>query len=91
MARIDAAGRVSDGCFRKFTHVCNAMSRGGFRPLMPERILTGRVLRYVSILPINLFSVLIAVQAMAFGSLMLEGNDVRISGQDVGRGTFSQR
>lgn len=28
---------------------------------------------------------------MAFGSLMLEGNDVRISGQDVGRGTFSQR
>ena len=28
---------------------------------------------------------------MAFGSLMLEGYDVRISGQDVGRGTFSQR
>ncbi|PPQ70860.1 hypothetical protein CVT26_014083 [Gymnopilus dilepis] len=30
-------------------------------------------------------------EAMAFGSLMLEGNDVRISGQDVGRGTFSHR
>jgi probable 2-oxoglutarate dehydrogenase E1 component DHKTD1 len=30
-------------------------------------------------------------EAMAFGSLMLEGHDVRISGQDVGRGTFSQR
>lgn len=28
---------------------------------------------------------------MAFGSLMLDGCDVRISGQDVGRGTFSQR
>lgn len=28
---------------------------------------------------------------MAFGSLLLEGNDIRISGQDVGRGTFSQR
>jgi probable 2-oxoglutarate dehydrogenase E1 component DHKTD1 len=28
---------------------------------------------------------------MAFGSLMLEGFDVRLSGQDVGRGTFSQR
>lgn len=28
---------------------------------------------------------------MAFGSLLLEGCDVRISGQDVGRGTFSQR
>ena len=30
-------------------------------------------------------------EAMAFGSLMKEGNDIRISGQDVGRGTFSQR
>ena len=28
---------------------------------------------------------------MAFGTLLLEGYDVRISGQDVGRGTFSQR
>ncbi|WRT65523.1 oxoglutarate dehydrogenase (succinyl-transferring), E1 component [Kwoniella shivajii] len=30
-------------------------------------------------------------EAMAFGTLMKEGLDVRISGQDVGRGTFSQR
>jgi probable 2-oxoglutarate dehydrogenase E1 component DHKTD1 len=30
-------------------------------------------------------------EAMAFGTLMKEGCDVRISGQDVGRGTFSQR
>ncbi|KAG6871746.1 hypothetical protein C0995_000516 [Termitomyces sp. Mi166 len=30
-------------------------------------------------------------EALAFGTLMLEGCDVRISGQDVGRGTFSQR
>ncbi|KAJ7695948.1 dehydrogenase E1 and transketolase domain-containing protein 1 [Mycena rosella] len=30
-------------------------------------------------------------ETMAFGSLMREGFDVRISGQDVGRGTFSQR
>ncbi|KAF8196096.1 dehydrogenase E1 and transketolase domain-containing protein 1 [Pholiota molesta] len=30
-------------------------------------------------------------EALAFGSLMLEGNDIRISGQDVGRGTFSHR
>ncbi len=28
---------------------------------------------------------------LAFGSLMLEGFPVRLSGQDVGRGTFSQR
>ncbi|KAG9310005.1 thiamine diphosphate-binding protein [Chiua virens] len=30
-------------------------------------------------------------EAMAFGTLMLDGCDVRIAGQDVGRGTFSQR
>ncbi|KAI0312699.1 dehydrogenase E1 and transketolase domain-containing protein 1 [Amylostereum chailletii] len=30
-------------------------------------------------------------EAMAFGSLLSEGCDIRISGQDVGRGTFSQR
>ena len=30
-------------------------------------------------------------EAFAFGSLMREGVDVRISGQDAGRGTFSQR
>jgi len=30
-------------------------------------------------------------EAMAFGSLLLEGNDVRLSGQDVERGTFSHR
>ncbi|PLW37328.1 hypothetical protein PCASD_09642 [Puccinia coronata f. sp. avenae] len=30
-------------------------------------------------------------EALAFGSLLLEGNHVRVSGQDVERGTFSQR
>lgn len=30
-------------------------------------------------------------EAMAFGSLVLEGYPVRLSGQDSGRGTFSQR
>ncbi|GAA6044320.1 hypothetical protein JCM8097_004473 [Rhodosporidiobolus ruineniae] len=30
-------------------------------------------------------------EALAFGSLVVEGSHVRISGQDVGRGTFSQR
>ncbi|KAL1409551.1 hypothetical protein Q8F55_003535 [Vanrija albida] len=30
-------------------------------------------------------------EAMAFGTLLQDGYDVRISGQDVGRGTFSQR
>ncbi|XP_060770497.1 2-oxoadipate dehydrogenase complex component E1-like isoform X2 [Neoarius graeffei] len=30
-------------------------------------------------------------EALAFGTLLCQGFDVRISGQDVGRGTFSQR
>ncbi|MDP6474778.1 MAG: 2-oxoglutarate dehydrogenase E1 component [Alphaproteobacteria bacterium] len=30
-------------------------------------------------------------EALAFGSLLLEGNPVRLSGQDCSRGTFSQR
>lgn len=30
-------------------------------------------------------------EALAFGSLLKQGINVRISGQDVGRGTFSQR
>jgi probable 2-oxoglutarate dehydrogenase E1 component DHKTD1 len=30
-------------------------------------------------------------EALAFGSLLLDGYHVRLSGQDVGRGTFSQR
>jgi 2-oxoglutarate dehydrogenase E1 component len=30
-------------------------------------------------------------EALAFGSLIAEGNGVRLSGQDSGRGTFSQR
>jgi 2-oxoglutarate dehydrogenase E1 component len=30
-------------------------------------------------------------EAMAFGSLLTEGFPIRLSGQDVGRGTFSQR
>ncbi|HTO82844.1 MAG TPA: 2-oxoglutarate dehydrogenase E1 component, partial [Methylomirabilota bacterium] len=30
-------------------------------------------------------------EALAFGSLLVEGHPVRLSGQDVGRGTFSQR
>ena len=28
---------------------------------------------------------------MAFGTLMLDGYDIRVAGQDVGRGTFSHR
>lgn len=32
-----------------------------------------------------------SAEAMAFGSILLDGNHVRIAGQDCRRGTFSQR
>jgi len=32
-----------------------------------------------------------SAEALAIGSLLYQGYNVRISGQDVGRGTFSQR
>jgi 2-oxoglutarate dehydrogenase E1 component len=32
-----------------------------------------------------------AAESLAFGSLSVEGNRIRLSGQDVGRGTFSHR
>jgi probable 2-oxoglutarate dehydrogenase E1 component DHKTD1 len=38
-----------------------------------------------------LLQILIDTKAVAFGSLLVDGYNVRISGQDVGRGTFSQR
>ena len=54
--------------------------------------LIGQQLRYILFLPLwTGMDRYLAEQAMAFGSLMLNGCDVRISGQDVGRGTFSHR
>ena len=32
-----------------------------------------------------------SAELMAYGSLLMEGNDIRMSGQDVKRGTFSHR
>lgn len=40
---------------------------------------------------VNMTANRVVPQALAWASLLAEGYDVRISGQDVGRGTFSQR
>src|SRR3989338_8565077 len=57
-----------------------------FHPKL-KRFLTAREEMGKGILPIDWsFS-----EALAFGSLLLEGHLVRLSGQDCGRGTFSQR
>ena len=80
--------------YRRSIRSCKGMLRIGCRVLRRVKGLIGLLLRFVffscSSSP-QLLKWFRALQAMAFGSLMLEGYDVRISGQDVGRGTFSHR
>lgn len=52
-----------------------------------ERILTARAKSYLGEAPIDWAS----AELLAFGTLLLEGTPVRLSGQDSRRGTFSQR
>jgi 2-oxoglutarate dehydrogenase E1 component len=52
-----------------------------------ERFLAGRAAMGKGNAPIDWSF----AEALAFGSLLLEGHLVRLSGQDCGRGTFSQR
>ena len=52
-----------------------------------KRILTGRTKTVTDGKNIDMAT----AEALAFGTLCLEGHHVRVSGQDVERGTFSQR
>ncbi len=52
-----------------------------------ERILTPRVKQFEDNGPVNWGF----AEALAYGSLAMEGTPVRLSGQDCGRGTFSHR
>jgi 2-oxoglutarate dehydrogenase E1 component len=73
-----------------FTHIFNNLMSlpEGFKPLKKvEKLLQDKV---------KLFEAENAVdwatgELMAYGSLLMEGSDVRMSGQDVRRGTFSHR
>ena len=60
----------------------------GFKPLRKvEKILQDKIKLYSTEKKVDWAT----AELIAYGSLILEGNDVRMSGQDVRRGTFSHR
>ncbi|GAB3011219.1 2-oxoglutarate dehydrogenase E1 component [Niabella terrae] len=60
----------------------------GFTPLRKvEKILRDKIKLFETAQQIDWAT----AELLAFGSVMLDGADVRMSGQDVGRGTFSSR
>lgn len=60
----------------------------GFKPLRKvEKILQDKIKLFTTEQKIDWAT----AELMAYGSLLLEGKDVRMSGQDVRRGTFSHR
>lgn len=60
----------------------------GFKPLRKiEKLLSDKIKLYNDEQKIDWAT----AELMAYSSLLLEGNDVRMSGQDVKRGTFSHR
>jgi 2-oxoglutarate dehydrogenase E1 component len=60
----------------------------GFKPIKQiDRVLKNRKVQFNDTRTFDWAS----AELMAYGSLMLEGNKVRLSGQDVQRGTFSHR
>ena len=60
----------------------------GFKPLKKvEKLLSDKIKLYADEQKIDWAT----GELMAYGSLLIDGNDVRMSGQDVQRGTFSHR
>lgn len=72
-----------DNCFNSIMNVPE-----GFTPLKKvDKLLKDKIKLYETEDKIDWAT----AELMAFASLMVDGNDVRMSGQDVGRGTFSSR
>ena len=74
----------------QFQHVFDAIMTmpEGFTPLKKvDKILKDKVKIYQSENKIDWAT----AELMAFGTVMMDGADVRMTGQDVGRGTFSSR
>lgn len=60
----------------------------GFKPLRKvEKIIQDKIKLYLTEKKVDWAT----GELMAYGSILLDGNDVRMSGQDVRRGTFSHR
>lgn len=74
----------------KFQRVFESLMKWpeGFKPLRKvEKILQDKIKLFSTQKKIDWAT----AELMAYGTLILEGNDVRMSGQDVRRGTFSHR
>lgn len=73
-----------------FERVFNALMQipEGFTPLKKiEKLLHDKIKLFETEQKIDWAT----AELLAFGSLMVDGSDIRMSGQDVGRGTFSSR
>lgn len=74
----------------QFTSIFEAMMKWpeGFRPLKKvEKILQDKIKLFDTEQKLDWAT----AELLAYGSILLEGRDVRMSGQDVQRGTFSHR
>ena len=74
----------------RFTKIFQAMMKWpeGFKPLRKvEKILQDKIKLFETEQKVDWAT----GELLAYGSLLLDGNDVRMSGQDVQRGTFSHR
>jgi 2-oxoglutarate dehydrogenase E1 component len=87
LGRRNTATAISDGELRELAGVLTKVPPGFTIHKTLQRILDAKKTMFESGEGIDWST----AEALAFGSLVEEGNGVRLSGQDSGRGTFSQR
>jgi 2-oxoglutarate dehydrogenase E1 component len=78
---------VDEGVLKKIGETIGEAPEGFHTHKNLQRILAGRTKTVLEGTKIDMST----AEALAFGSLCVDGHHVRVSGQDVERGTFSQR
>ncbi len=87
LGRRNIATAIDDAEFRKLGEVLTTIPEGFHAHRTLQRILDAKRAMFESGTGFDWAT----GEALAFGSLLTDGNGVRLSGQDSGRGTFSQR
>jgi len=87
LGRRNIATAISEDQVRKLSEVLTTIPEGLAVHKTLQRILDAKRAMFESGEGVDWAT----AEAMAFGSLIADGNSVRLSGQDSGRGTFSQR